>query len=58
VVAQVADPAVLPAVVRRLDQAGVGVTELALRTSTLNEVFLHLTGQPAEADATSEESAE
>lgn len=58
VVAQVADPAALPAVVRRLDQAGVGVTELALRTSTLNEVFLHLTGQPAEADATSEESAE
>lgn len=48
VTAQVADPAVLPAVVRRLDEAGVVVTELALRSSSLNEVFLSLTGHPAE----------
>ncbi|MDP8930641.1 MAG: ATP-binding cassette domain-containing protein [Actinomycetota bacterium] len=46
VTAQVADPAVLPAVVRRLDNAGVVVTELALRSSSLNEVFLSLTGRP------------
>jgi oleandomycin transport system ATP-binding protein len=48
VTAQVADPAVLPAVVRRLDEAGVVVTELALRGSSLNDVFLSLTGHPAE----------
>ena len=44
VTAQVTDPAVLPAVVRRLDDAGVVVTELALRGSSLDEVFLALTG--------------
>lgn len=55
VTAQVADPAVLPAVVRRLDEAGVVVTELALRGSSLNEVFLSLTGRPA---AQTEESHE
>jgi oleandomycin transport system ATP-binding protein len=53
VTAPVTDPAVLPAVVRRLDDAGVLVTELALRSSSLNEVFLSLTGHPAEDDTTS-----
>jgi len=48
VTAQVTDPAVLPAVVRRLDDAGVRVAELTLRTSTLDEVFLALTGHRAE----------
>ncbi|HCT76072.1 MAG TPA: daunorubicin/doxorubicin resistance ABC transporter ATP-binding protein DrrA [Micromonosporaceae bacterium] len=48
ITARVTDPAVLPAVVRRLDDAGVGVGELALRTSTLDEVFLALTGHKAE----------
>jgi oleandomycin transport system ATP-binding protein len=57
VTAQVADPAVLPAVVRRLDDAGVVVTELALRTSSLNEVFLTLTGQPVEETDETEGSA-
>jgi oleandomycin transport system ATP-binding protein len=50
VTAAVTDPSVLPAVVRRLDDAGVVVTELALRSSSLNEVFLSLTGHPAEED--------
>jgi oleandomycin transport system ATP-binding protein len=50
VTAQVADPRVLPAVVRRLDDAGVVVTELALRTSSLNEVFLTLTGRGVEEE--------
>ena len=50
VTAPVTDPAVLPAVVRRLDDAGVLVTELTLRSSSLNEVFLSLTGHPAEED--------
>jgi len=46
--AAVADPAVLPAVVRRLDDAGVLLAELTLRGSTLDEVFLSLTGHRAE----------
>ena len=50
VVAAVSDPAALPAVVRGLDEAGVVVTELALRSASLNEVFLSLTGRPAEED--------
>jgi oleandomycin transport system ATP-binding protein len=50
VTAPVTDPAVLPAVVRRLDDAGVVVTELTLRSSSLNEVFLSLTGHGAEED--------
>jgi len=48
VTAPVADPGLLPAAVRRLDDAGVVITELALRSSSLNEVFLSLTGHPAE----------
>ncbi|HEU5159300.1 MAG TPA: ATP-binding cassette domain-containing protein [Streptosporangiaceae bacterium] len=46
--AAVKDPAVLPAVVRRLDDAGVIVGELSLRKSSLDEVFLSLTGHRAE----------
>ena len=49
VTAPVTDPAVLPAAVRRLDDAGVVITELALRNSSLNEVFLSLTGHPADS---------
>ena len=52
VTAPVTDPAVLPAVVRRLDDAGVVVTELTLRSSSLNEVFLSLTGHAAEEQET------
>ncbi|MGH8867353.1 MAG: ATP-binding cassette domain-containing protein [Actinomycetes bacterium] len=48
VTAPVTDPAVVPAVVRRLDDAGVLLAELSLRGSSLNEVFLSLTGHPAE----------
>jgi oleandomycin transport system ATP-binding protein len=44
VIAPVADPAVLPVAVRRLDEAGVLVAELAMRGSSLDEVFLTLTG--------------
>jgi oleandomycin transport system ATP-binding protein len=56
----VSDPAVLPAVVRRLDEAGVLVTELALRGSSLSEVFLTLTGRPTEEppSGAAEDSAE
>jgi oleandomycin transport system ATP-binding protein len=48
VTAPVQDPALLPAAVRRLDDAGVVIGELALRSSSLNEVFLSLTGRPVE----------
>jgi oleandomycin transport system ATP-binding protein len=44
VTAPVTDPATLPAAVRRLDDAEVVVGELALRGSSLDEVFLSLTG--------------
>jgi oleandomycin transport system ATP-binding protein len=49
VTAQVISAAALPAVVRRLDDAEVDVAELTLRTSTLDEVFLSLTGHHTEA---------
>jgi oleandomycin transport system ATP-binding protein len=58
VTAPISDPAVLPAVVRRLDDAGVVVTELTLRSSTLNEVFLSLTGHPVEDETETETEAE
>jgi oleandomycin transport system ATP-binding protein len=48
VTAPIADPAVVPAVVRRLDDAGVLLSGLELRGASLNEVFLSLTGHPAE----------
>jgi oleandomycin transport system ATP-binding protein len=51
VTAPVPDPAVLPVAVRRLDDAGVLVAELTLRGSSLDEVFLSLTGHRAEAGA-------
>jgi oleandomycin transport system ATP-binding protein len=54
VTASVADPAVLPAVVRRLDDAEVAVAELALRDASLDEVFLSLTGHRAEESNTSD----
>ncbi len=48
VTAPVADPSILPKVVRHLDDAGVLVAELTLRRSSLDEVFLSLTGHRAE----------
>ena len=56
VTAPVTDPAVLPAVVRRLDDAGVVISTLTLRGASLNEVFLSLTGHTAEEE--SDETAE
>jgi oleandomycin transport system ATP-binding protein len=43
------DPAWLPLAVRRLDEAGIVVVDLALRRPSLDEVFLALTGRPTEA---------
>ncbi|MFD6889396.1 ATP-binding cassette domain-containing protein [Streptomyces sp. NPDC059957] len=50
ITAPVNDPALMPSVVRRLDQAGIEVGELTLRRSSLDEVFMVLTGHRAEAD--------
>ena len=49
--APVPDGAVLPAAVRRLDDAEVVISELALRASSLDEVFLALTGHRAEDES-------
>jgi len=51
VTVSVTDPALLPAVVRGLDDARVLIAELALRDASLDEVFLGLTGhRPAAAE--------
>ncbi|WP_055481254.1 ATP-binding cassette domain-containing protein [Sphaerimonospora mesophila] len=55
--AAVRDPAVVPAVVRRLDDLGVVAAELSLRKASLDEVFLALTGHRAEDGAEVEEVA-
>ncbi|WP_017545011.1 daunorubicin resistance protein DrrA family ABC transporter ATP-binding protein [Nocardiopsis prasina] len=44
----VTDVGVLPETVRRLDEQGVSVAELSLRKPSLDEVFLALTGHPAD----------
>ena len=43
--------------VRRLDEAGVGVEDIALRRPTLDDVFLSLTGHAAEAERDEEAAA-
>jgi oleandomycin transport system ATP-binding protein len=56
--APVRDVALMPAVVTRLDQAGLVVSELSLRGSSLDEVFLTLTGhRAAVTDETEAETA-
>ncbi|MFC7327387.1 ATP-binding cassette domain-containing protein [Marinactinospora rubrisoli] len=55
--ASVSDPAALPAVVRRLDDAGIAVAELTLRRPSLDEVFLALTGHPVRPDDSAPASA-
>lgn len=45
------DSALLPALVRRLDERGIAVGELMLRSASLDDVFLSLTGRHAETEA-------
>jgi ABC-2 type transport system ATP-binding protein len=58
------DVAVLPEVVRRLDAAGLGLSDLAVRRPTLDDVFLSLTGHatqppdPLNAPATGQPAPE
>jgi len=47
----VSDPAMVPAVLRRLDDAGIVAAELSLRLPSLDEVFLTLTGHRAEEES-------
>ncbi|HYU57447.1 MAG TPA: ATP-binding cassette domain-containing protein [Actinomycetota bacterium] len=51
----VGDPGALPVALRRVDEAGCLVTELALRRPSLDEVFFALTGHPAEPESSAEE---
>lgn len=51
ITAPIADPTLLPELVRRLDERGVTLAELSLRRPSLDEVFLTLTGHGAESDA-------
>src|SRR2546430_1405514 len=45
------DAEALPTVVRRLHEEGIAIIELALRLASLDEVFLALTGHPAEEES-------
>jgi oleandomycin transport system ATP-binding protein len=58
VTAPVPDPAVLTAVVRRLDGAGIVPAELALRMPSLDEVFLTLTGHRTTEDTPGDDARE
>jgi oleandomycin transport system ATP-binding protein len=48
VTAQVSDRRLLPELVRELDNRGIELAEFALRKASLDEVFLALTGHPAD----------
>lgn len=54
----VAEPAMLRTASRRLDEAGITVSELALRRPSLDEVFFALTGRPAEGAPTGDAEEE
>jgi oleandomycin transport system ATP-binding protein len=54
VTAAVSDPAMVPVIVRKLDDAGIVAAELALRLPSLDEVFMTLTGHPAEDEDAAE----
>ncbi|GAA0370803.1 daunorubicin resistance protein DrrA family ABC transporter ATP-binding protein [Microbispora corallina] len=57
VTGSVPDPAIVPAIVRRLDDLGVVAAELSLRKASLDEVFLALTGHRAEEPGEQGEAA-
>jgi oleandomycin transport system ATP-binding protein len=44
----VADAALLPRIIRELDDRGIELAEFALRKASLDEVFLTLTGRTAQ----------
>jgi oleandomycin transport system ATP-binding protein len=54
----IADTALVATVVRRLDESGVALEHLSLRRPSLDEVFLVLTGRPAELAAEGDDEKE
>jgi oleandomycin transport system ATP-binding protein len=56
--ASIADKSCLTAVIRRLEDENIAIDDLALRRSSLDEVFMALTGHVAEPESESEEFAE
>jgi oleandomycin transport system ATP-binding protein len=54
VTAQVPGATILPGIVRQLDESGIELAEFSLRKSSLDEVFLTLTGHRAEEAAQAE----
>ena len=52
----VADAAVLPAIIRELDEARVELAEFTLRKASLDEVFLALTGREPADDSTGDDN--
>jgi ABC-2 type transport system ATP-binding protein len=48
-----AGPSALTAALRQFDERGVAITDIGLRRPTLDDVFLTLTGHPADQDAPS-----
>jgi len=51
------DPSLMTAIVRALDERGLTVEELMLRSASLDDVFLSLTGRHVPEDHTEEEGA-
>jgi oleandomycin transport system ATP-binding protein len=58
VTATIADRSALGKVVRRLDDAGIVVDDLSLRTPSLDEVFLAVTGRLAEEEPETDDTRE
>jgi oleandomycin transport system ATP-binding protein len=58
VIAQVPSAAMLPGIVRQLDESGIELAEFSMRKSSLDEVFLTLTGHRAEDDAAQNDAAQ
>jgi oleandomycin transport system ATP-binding protein len=54
----ITDRSALGQVVRRLDEAGIAVDDLSLRTPSLDEVFLAITGRSCEEEPTAGETPE
>jgi oleandomycin transport system ATP-binding protein len=55
VTAPVPSAALLPGIVRQLDETGIELAEFSMRKSSLDEVFLTLTGRRAEDEAANQE---
>ncbi len=57
IIAQVPNAAVLPGIVRQLDENGIELAEFSMRKSSLDEVFLTLTGHRADEEGPADTAA-